>query len=133
MVGYLFFNSDRLFTKKEHSIQSGLEEFSKVLFYTLIMLSKTSIKVLSLFFILFGFIKLFIVKRDLMESPLNSFSDSLNMKILSSNCRLQTCKSIWRVVSPTIGYLFFGLDRLFMKKYLKSHLSNGRLSIFRFG
>ena len=34
MLGYLFFGSDGLFTKKEHSSQSWLEEFSKVLFYT---------------------------------------------------------------------------------------------------
>ena len=34
MVGYLFFGSDRLFTKKEHSIQSWLEEFSQVLFFS---------------------------------------------------------------------------------------------------
>ena len=34
MVGYLFFCSDGLFIKKEHSSQSWVEEFSWVLFYT---------------------------------------------------------------------------------------------------
>ena len=44
------------------------------------------------------------------------FSNSLSMKRLSSTCILQTHKSIWRIVSPTGGYLFFGSDGLFTKK-----------------
>ena len=45
------------------------------------------------------------------------FLDSLNMKRLSSTFLLHTCKSIGRVVSPTVGYLFFSSDRLnHMKK-----------------
>ena len=87
-----------------------------VCFDTLVTLSELNIKVSSLFLILFRLVKLFIVKKRPNGVSFKLFSNSLNMKRLSSTCLLHTRKSIWRFVSSMVGYLFFGSDRLFMKK-----------------
>ena len=85
-------------------------------FYTFTMLLKPSIKVPSLFSILFRLVKTFYREKRPNGVSFKLFWDSINMKILSSTCLLHTSKIIWRVVSPTVGYLFFGLDGLFTKK-----------------
>ena len=87
-----------------------------ICFDTLVMLLELIIKVSSLFLILFG-----IVKDSRREKKPNGvsfklFLDSLNMKRLSSTSLPQTRENIWRVICLTVGYLFFGLDGLFMKK-----------------
>ena len=86
MVGYLFFGSDRLFTKKERSSQSWLEEFSKVWFYTFSGLRDSIIQKMTPFGIFFrnrsdslnmndtefsfiGFIKLNIERPILGKNP----------------------------------------------------------------
>ena len=81
----------------------------------------------SFFLILFRLIKLFIVKKRPNGVSFKLFLDSLNMKRLPSTCLLHTRKSIWRVISPTVGYLFFGSDRLF---YEKGSLWSLLLSLF---
>ena len=59
---------------------------------------------------------MFIIKKRPNGVSFKLFSDSLNMKRLSSTCILHIHKSIWRITSPKAGYLFFGLDRLFYEK-----------------
>ena len=70
----------------------------------------------SFFLILFRLVKLFIVKKRPNGVSFKLFSDSLNMKRLSNSCLLHTHKSIWRFISPMVGYLFFDSNGLSMKK-----------------
>ena len=79
--------------------------------------SQNSVSKFQVFFlILFRLVKLFIVKKRPNGVSFKLFSNSVNMKRLSSTCLLHTRKIIWRVLSPTVGYLFFGSDRLFYEK-----------------
>ena len=77
---------------------------------------KPSIKVLSHFPILFRLIKTFYHETRPNGVSFKLFLDSLNMKRLSNTCLLHTRKSIWRVISLMVGYLFFGSDRLSYEK-----------------
>ena len=80
--------------------------------------SQKSVSKFRVFFLIpFRLVKLFIIKKRPNGVSFKLFLDSLNMKRLSSTCLLHTCKSVWRVVSPTVGYLFFSSDRLFTKEH----------------
>ena len=93
-----------------------MEKVPKCLFWYFGHSLRTQYQSSESFFILFRIIKLLIVKNKPNGVSFKLFLDSLNMKRLSSTCLLHTHKSIWRVVSPTVGYLFFGSDRLLTKR-----------------
>ena len=98
-----------------------MEKVPSVYFDTLVTLLELGIKVSSLFSNSLWTRKNLHCEKRPNGVSFKLFSDSLNMKRLSSTCLIHTRKIIWRVVSLTVGYLFFGSDGLFTKKEHSNH------------